>query len=131
MSCNPAVGGLAKGQMVREVDALGGEMAKITDAAGLQFRMLNTSRGPAVRSPRVQCDKLLYHKYMLAALEKQGTLELIEDEASEILLSGRAVSGIRTKSGKNTRLGRGYNHYRNLPKRSDTRRHETFSGRAH
>jgi tRNA uridine 5-carboxymethylaminomethyl modification enzyme len=100
MSCNPAIGGLAKGQIVREVDALGGEMAKVTDRAGLQFRMLNLSRGPAVRSPRAQCDKRLYHEFMLESLKKQANLELLEDEAIGISSLSGAVSGIVTRSGK-------------------------------
>lgn len=98
MSCNPAIGGLAKGQIVREVDALGGEMGRAADAAGIQFRMLNTSRGPAVWSPRAQCDKALYSSYMRSALEKQENLSLLEDEALEILSENGAVSGIRTKA---------------------------------
>ncbi|MFH1368931.1 MAG: tRNA uridine-5-carboxymethylaminomethyl(34) synthesis enzyme MnmG [Elusimicrobiota bacterium] len=105
MSCNPAIGGLAKGQIVREVDALGGEMAKITDRAGLQFRMLNTSRGPAVWSPRAQCDKYLYSRFMRESLENQKNLGLLEDEVVKILFKNGAVSGVRTKSGKNFGAG--------------------------
>jgi len=99
MSCNPAVGGLAKGQIVRELDALGGEMAWITDNAGLQFRMLNRSRGPAVWSPRAQCDKQAYHMLMKSALEKQKGLELLQAEAVKILSENGAAVGIETKSG--------------------------------
>ncbi|OGS03744.1 MAG: tRNA uridine-5-carboxymethylaminomethyl(34) synthesis enzyme MnmG [Elusimicrobia bacterium RIFOXYA1_FULL_47_7] len=100
MSCNPAIGGLAKGQIVRELDALGGEMAKITDRAGLQFRMLNLSRGPAVWSPRAQCDKQLYSNYMRKTLEAQENLELREGEAVALLSSGGKVAGIELKTGE-------------------------------
>ncbi|MDI6787149.1 MAG: tRNA uridine-5-carboxymethylaminomethyl(34) synthesis enzyme MnmG, partial [Planctomycetota bacterium] len=79
MSCNPAIGGLAKGQLIREIDALGGEMAKATDFSGIQFRILNTGKGPAVQSPRAQCDKRQYHLYMRKVLENQKNLTLKED----------------------------------------------------
>jgi tRNA uridine 5-carboxymethylaminomethyl modification enzyme len=79
MSCNPAIGGLAKGQLVREIDALGGEMARATDYSGIQFRILNTGKGPAVQSPRAQCDKKEYHFYMRKVLEKQSTLAIKEE----------------------------------------------------
>src|SRR5881227_350584 len=72
MSCNPAVGGIAKGHLVREVDALGGTMGEVTDAVGIQFRLLNTSRGPAVWSPRAQCDKSQYRVHMRHVLEQQA-----------------------------------------------------------
>src|SRR5213595_4314443 len=74
MSCNPAVGGIAKGHLVREVDALGGVMGEVADAVGIQFRLLNTSRGPAVWSPRAQCDKALYRVKMREVLEGQPNL---------------------------------------------------------
>jgi len=99
MSCNPAIGGLAKGQIVREIDALGGEMAKITDEAGLQFRMLNLSRGPAVQSPRAQCDKKIYSGLMKRVLEAQHNLDLLQAEATAIIREGHRVSGIETKTG--------------------------------
>ena len=77
MSCNPAIGGLAKGQMVREVDALGGEMARVADAAAIQYRLLNCSKGPAVRSPRAQCDRRGYARAMQRVLTRQENLSII------------------------------------------------------
>ena len=99
MSCNPAIGGTAKGQIVREIDALGGEMAKITDYAGLQFRMLNLSRGPAVWSPRAQCDKRLYHGAMTTALESQENLDILQAEAVKVSVKNNRVAGIETRTG--------------------------------
>lgn len=98
MSCNPAIGGLAKGQIVREIDALGGEMAKITDKTGLQFRMLNMSKGPAVQSPRAQCDRKLYYIEMRNVLEHQDNLNLQEDEVVKILVNENKVCGVETKN---------------------------------
>ncbi|MFN3467309.1 MAG: tRNA uridine-5-carboxymethylaminomethyl(34) synthesis enzyme MnmG, partial [Candidatus Brocadiales bacterium] len=92
MSCNPAIGGMAKGQLVREIDALGGEMAKVTDATAIQFRMLNTKKGPAVRSPRAQADKRLYQKEMKHRLEAQEDLTIRQDVAESLLVEkGKAV----------------------------------------
>src|SRR6476646_2770816 len=85
MSCNPAIGGLAKGHLAREIDAMGGEMGKATDMAGLQFRMLNTKRGPAVRSPRAQCDKKAYQFRLKWICEKQENLEIKQGQTSQIL----------------------------------------------
>jgi len=99
MSCNPAMGGLAKGQIVREIDALGGEMAKATDATGIQFRMLNTSKGPAVRSPRAQCDKELYERHMTGILTREPRITVVEDSAEEVLVDGDRVVGVRGKKG--------------------------------
>src|SRR5207253_7913076 len=81
MSCNPSIGGLAKGQVVREIDALGGEMAKNTDKTALQFRMLNLSKGPAVQSPRAQCDKKLYQFTIKHVVEREENLDLKQGEA--------------------------------------------------
>src|SRR5438477_6689448 len=86
MSCNPAVGGIAKGHLVREVDALGGIMGEITDAVGIQFRLLNTSRGPAVWSPRAQCDKQAYRLKMREVLESQGNLKIKQAEVADLIL---------------------------------------------
>ncbi len=103
MSCNPAIGGIAKGQIVREIDALGGEMGWITDSAGLQFRMLNRSRGPAVWSPRAQCDKKLYQLLMKAALEKVPALDLMQGEAASLLIENGKAAGITLKTGSTIR----------------------------
>lgn len=98
-SCNPAIGGLAKGHLVREIDALGGEMAKATDATGIQFKMLNRSKGRAVWSPRAQIDKLEYSKYMARICRSQVNLTLLEDEAIQALTDtrGNHVSGVKTR----------------------------------
>ncbi len=83
MSCNPAVGGVGKGHLVREIDALGGMMAHVTDATGIQFRRLNASRGPAVRSTRVQSDSALYRERMTEVISNISNIELVEGEAAE------------------------------------------------
>jgi len=97
MSCNPAIGGLAKGQLVREIDALGGEMAKATDATGIQFRMLNTGKGPAVQSLRAQCDKKQYHLYMQKVLENQDNLSVKEEMVGEIIAEDNHAVGVKGK----------------------------------
>src|SRR3977135_1103476 len=86
MSCNPAIGGIAKGHLVREIDALGGIMGEITDAVGIQFRLLNTSRGPAVWSPRAQCDKQAYPRKMKETLEDQPNLRILQAEVADLIL---------------------------------------------
>lgn len=96
MSCNPAIGGLAKGHLVKEIDALGGEMAKNIDATGIQFRRLNTRKGPAVRSSRAQADRLLYRLRMKSILENQANLEIRQTVVDEIITENKRVTGIRT-----------------------------------
>ena len=99
MPCNPNVGGTGKGHLVREVDALGGEMATVIDETFLQSRMLNTSKGPAIHSLRVQADKRRYHETMKNRLEKQAHLQLIEGEAVELIIDGDKVCGVTTLQG--------------------------------
>ena len=103
MSCNPAVGGLAKGQIVREIDALGGAMGLNTDATGIQFRMLNRSKGPAVRAPRVQCDKKAYQFRMKAILERTSGLDLKQATVSNVLVTDGRVVGVETDLGLTVR----------------------------
>src|SRR3954471_5664845 len=104
MSCNPAIGGIAKGHLVREIDALGGVMGELTDAVGIQFRLLNTSRGPAVWSPRAQCDKKQYRIRMRQWLQKEPNLRLVQAEVGELLFhteeGRRSVTGVRLKDGR-------------------------------
>jgi tRNA uridine 5-carboxymethylaminomethyl modification enzyme len=97
MSCNPAVGGIAKGHLVREVDALGGIMGEITDAVGIQFRLLNTSRGPAVWSPRAQCDKQAYRLKMREVLESQPNLKIKQAEVADLIVEERASGNFSTR----------------------------------
>ncbi|KPJ58043.1 MAG: tRNA uridine 5-carboxymethylaminomethyl modification protein [Planctomycetes bacterium DG_23] len=99
MSCNPAIGGLAKGQMVREIDALGGEMARVIDATGIQFRMLNRGKGPAVHAPRAQADRKLYQLTMKARLEAQPNLVLRQEMVEGLIVKGDRIVGVRTQSG--------------------------------
>jgi len=100
MSCNPAIGGLAKGHLVREIDALGGEMAKTTDASGIQFRRLNTKKGPAVRSSRAQADRTRYRLCMKSTLEYQEGLHLYNALVERLLVEGNRVVGVETKLGE-------------------------------
>lgn len=99
MSCNPSIGGLAKGQLVKEIDALGGEMAKNIDATGIQFRMLNTKKGPAVRASRAQADKQLYRLRMKRVLEQQINLDLKQGEVTSLYLEGGELRGVELQSG--------------------------------
>jgi tRNA uridine 5-carboxymethylaminomethyl modification enzyme len=104
MSCNPAIGGIAKGHLVREVDALGGVMGEVADATGIQFRLLNTSRGPAVWSPRAQCDKALYRVKMREVLEGQKNLFIKQAEVVDLIIEevdgGRVVRGLKLRDGR-------------------------------
>ena len=99
MSCNPAIGGIAKGQIVREIDALGGYTGIITDASTLQFRMLNRSKGPAMWSPRAQCDKIQFSLYWRKILESACKLDIYQDTVTEFLFDGSKISGVRTTTG--------------------------------
>ena len=108
MSCNPAIGGIAKGHLVREIDALGGLMGEVTDAVGIQFRLLNTSRGPAVWSPRAQCDKKMYRVRMREVLEREPNLRIKQAEVAELLLTGdsnKSISGVKLRDGRTLAAG--------------------------
>jgi tRNA uridine 5-carboxymethylaminomethyl modification enzyme len=102
MSCNPAIGGIAKGHLVREIDALGGVMGEVTDSVGIQFRLLNTSRGPAVWSPRAQCDKKQYRLRMREVLEGEPNLRILQAEVAQLSIEGspRRVTGVLLRDGR-------------------------------
>src|SRR5499425_1750238 len=99
MSCNPAIGGLAKGHLAREIDSLGGEMGKATDMTGLQFRMLNTKKGPAVWAPRAQCDKKAYQFRLKWTCEREPNLDLRQGQTSKLLHRDARVYGVETTLG--------------------------------
>src|SRR4249920_79323 len=100
MSCNPAIGGLGKGHLVREVDALDGLMGRVADAGGIQFRMLNRRKGPAVRGPRAQADRKLYAAAMQAAITGTAHLRVVEGEADELIVVDNRVRGVRLADGR-------------------------------
>src|SRR5271163_613225 len=99
MSCNPAIGGIGKGHLVKEIDALGGAMAVAADQAGIQFRTLNASKGPAVRATRAQADRQLYRQAIRSILENQPNLTLFQQEAADLLVEGQRVRGVVTVTG--------------------------------
>jgi tRNA uridine 5-carboxymethylaminomethyl modification enzyme len=105
MSCNPAIGGIAKGHLVREIDALGGVMGEVADAVGIQFRLLNTSRGPAVWSPRAQCDKKQYRIHMKEVLEREPNLHIKQAEVAALIIEGGRVDGVQLMDGRSIRCG--------------------------
>jgi tRNA uridine 5-carboxymethylaminomethyl modification enzyme len=103
MSCNPAIGGLGKGHLVREIDALDGVMGRVADEAGIQFRLLNRSKGPAVRGPRAQADRKLYRNAMQRVLSEQANLEIVEGAAFALIIENEKVCGVRTEDGRELR----------------------------
>ena len=105
MSCNPAIGGLGKGHLVREIDALDGLMGRVADAAGIQFRVLNKSKGPAVQGPRAQADRKLYRQAMQAAISATPNLEVIEAAVEDLIVDGDHVTGIVTADGRRLKAG--------------------------
>ncbi len=121
MSCNPAIGGIAKGHLVREIDALGGVMGEVTDATGIQFRLLNTSRGPAVWSPRAQCDKKLYRMRMREVLEREPNLRIKQAEVAALKIAGWARAACDRRA-----TARWAQH----PRRSNHRHHWHFLKRS-
>src|SRR5579859_2189424 len=132
MSCNPAVGGIAKGHLVREVDALGGVMGEVIDAVGIQFRLLNTSRGPAVWSPRAQCDKQAYRLKMREVLESQANLKIKQAEVADLI-----VEDLERSTGEHSALSSQHSekhlalstwHLANLDHRGSQTDEQSFAG---
>src|SRR5690606_13983225 len=99
MSCNPAIGGIGKSHLVKEVDALGGAMARATDRGGIQFRVLNSRKGPAVRATRAQADRVLYKAAIRAILENQPNLQIFQQAVDDLIVTGERVEGVVTNTG--------------------------------
>lgn len=124
MSCNPAVGGIAKGQIVREIDALGGEMARVTDATAIQFRMLNRSKGPAVWSPRAQCDREKFIWQWRTVLDNTPNLDIWQDQANELIVENKTAAGVKTGMGSGAESKMRSNNSRHIPQRTHAHRQE-------
>ena len=105
MSCNPAIGGLGKGHLVREIDAMDGVMGRVADLAGIQFRLLNRRKGPAVQGPRAQADRAIYRREMLRETEARENLDIIEGETVDFIMDGHRVSGVILADGSEIRSG--------------------------
>src|SRR6056300_461929 len=99
MSCNPAIGGLGKGHLVREIDALDGVMGRVADRAGIQFRLLNRRKGPAVQGPRAQADRAIYKREMLSEITAHPRIQIIEGEVTDLIVQGYAVIGVELADG--------------------------------
>ena len=122
MSCNPAIGGIGKGHLVKEIDALGGAMARAIDHAGIQFRTLNASKGPAVRATRAQADRQLYKRAIRGMLEKQPNLTLFQQEVADLRFEDGRVAGVITAGRHRVRRAGGGADGRHIPRRSHPRR---------
>ena len=125
MPCNPAVGGTAKGHLVREIDALGGLMGRAIDATGIQFKLLNRSRGPAVWSPRAQADKRRYSEWVGATLRQARNIHWIFGKAERIVLDSGRIAGLALEDGSSLRCRSLVDHDRHLPERPGARRPRT------
>ena len=130
MSCNPAIGGLGKGHLVREIDALDGVMARAADAAGIQFRVLNRRKGPAVQGPRAQADRKLYRRAMQALVAETANLTVVEGEAARITSDASAITGIELADGRTMTCARRRAHHRHLSARNDPSRRPAHASRA-
>ena len=128
MSCNPAIGGLGKGHLVREIDALDGLMGRVADAAGIQFRLLNRRKAPAVRGPRTQADRKLYRQVMRAAIEAQSGLDIVEGEIVDLAIADGTVAAVVLADGRNWLRRRGVDD-RDLPARAHPYRRAPFPSR--
>ena len=130
MSCNPAIGGLGKGHLVREIDAMDGVMGRVADKAGIQFRLLNRRKGPAVQGPRAQADRKLYRIGMQAEFTRQEGLTVIEGEVVDFLMKKGAVEGLILADGFRDSVGCGDSDDWNISAWGDPHRHRFASGRA-